>query len=72
MIDEQISKGILEPASDGPWASPAFLVPKPRKSSDETIKYRLVSDYRVLNAATIPQAVCIPRIDQIVDAVGET
>ena len=72
VIDEQISKGIIEPASDGPWASPAFLVPKPRKSSDETIKYRLVSDYRVLNAATIPQAVCIPRIDQIVDAVGET
>ena len=72
VIDEQMSKGIIEPAGDGPWASPAFLVPKPRKSSDEPIKYRLVSDYRVLNAATIPQAVCIPRIDQIVDAVGDT
>ena len=54
VIDEQMSKGIIEPASDGPWASPAFLAPKPRKSSDETIKYRLISDYRVLNAAPIP------------------
>ena len=41
VIDEQMSKGIIEPASDGPLASPAFLVPKPRKSSDEPIKYRV-------------------------------
>jgi hypothetical protein len=66
LIKAQIELGILEEAQDGAWASPALLVKKPGGRG-----YRLVCDYRALNAVTIPQFLRIPRIDDVFDAIGE-
>ena len=64
IVQDQLDKDILEKAGDGPWASPAFLVKKPNG------KFRLVVDYRALNAQTIPQIMHIPRVEDTIDTVG--
>ena len=61
VVQEQIDLGIVEPAYNGSWSSPAFLV---RKSSGG---YRLVCDYRALNAQREPQYLAIPRMDDAID-----
>ena len=65
IVQEQVRQGLIEPAEDGAWASPALLV---KKASGG---FRLVIDYRGLNAATIPQVLRIPRLDKVLDCVGE-
>jgi len=65
IIKDQLKRGLIEESNDGEWASPALLV---KKSSGD---YRLVIDYRGLNAATIPQRLRIPRIDEVFDTIGE-
>ena len=64
-VQEQVDLDIVEPTYDGGWASPAFLVGKASGG------YRLVCDYRKLNAVTEPQYLAIPRIDDALDAVGQ-
>lgn len=64
-IDELESKGIIE-KSDSPWNSPILLVPKKLEGGDEK-QFRLVIDYRKLNAVTLPQSYPIPLIDEIID-----
>ena len=64
IINEQLSQGLIEEEFDGPWASPALLV---KKASGA---FRLVIDYRALNAATIPQVLRVPRLDDVLDSVG--
>ena len=66
IVNQQLQQGLIEEADDGAWASPALLV---KKASGG---YRLVIDYRALNAATIPQSLRIPRLDEVLDCVGET
>ena len=66
VINEQRQLGLIEPATDGAWASPALLI---RKAENKG--YPLVCDYRALNAMTIPQFLRIPRIDDVLDAIGE-
>ena len=66
IVQDQEDKDILEKAGDGPWASPAFLVPKPNG------KFRLVVDYRNLNTQTVTQMFTIPRVDDTIDAIGHT
>jgi len=66
IVQEQIDIGILEPTNDGAWASPALLVAKPGNNG-----YRLVCDFRELNKVTIPVVLRIPRIDDVLDSVGE-
>ena len=66
IVLEQERLGIIEPTSSGAWSSPALLVPKSNGSM------RMVIDYRGLNAVTIPQVLRIPRLDDVLDAVGET
>ena len=66
IVREQERLGLIEQTDSGAWASPALLVKKPSGG------YRLVIDYRGLNAMTIPQVLRIPRLDDVLDAVGET
>jgi hypothetical protein len=66
IFQQQIEQGLIEPAEEGAWASLALLVEKASRG------YRMVIDYRVLNAVTIPKMLRIPRLDEVLDCVGET
>ena len=64
-VDYLLQNGLAVP-SCSPWASPCLLVPK------EGGQLRLCTDYRKLNAVTIPDSYPIPRIDDLVDSVGQS
>ena len=66
MVNQQMNQGLIEETQEGAWASPALLVKKPNGS------FRMVIDYRALNAATIPKILRAPRLDDVLDSVGET
>lgn len=63
-VAEAEAAGLLV-TSRGPWASPAFAVPKPRSE-----KLRLVIDYRKLNLQTVRDSYPLPLIEQVVRQVG--
>lgn len=50
--------------SISPWSSPCILIPKP----DGT--FRFCTDYRQVNAVTVPDSFPLPRIDDCVDTIG--
>jgi hypothetical protein len=54
----------LASSSSSPWSSPCLLVPKP----DGT--FRFCTDYRKVNAVTVPDSYPLPRIDDCVDTIG--
>ncbi|GBP17159.1 Retrovirus-related Pol polyprotein from transposon 17.6 [Eumeta japonica] len=68
-VSELLKEGIISP-SISPWNSPILLVPK--KSQDGQKAFRLVVDFRKLNEATIKQVFPIPRIDEILDQLGNS
>ena len=65
MVDNMREQGIVQP-SVSPWASPIVLVPK----KDGT--YRFCVDFRRLNAVTKKDVYPLPRIDDILDTLGES
>lgn len=56
--------------SQSSYNSPLIVVPK--KSSDGTKQYRMCVDYRLLNRKTIPDKFPLPRIDDILDNLGNS
>lgn len=72
-VDRQI-KSMLEQniirASNSPWDSPIWIVPKRVDSTGEK-KWRLVVDYRKLNEKTVSDKYPIPNIDDIFDKLGK-
>lgn len=66
-IKDMLKDDIIEP-SISPYNSPVFLVPK--KSQNGEKKWRLVIDFRELNTKIIPDRYPIPRIDEILDGLG--
>ena len=64
-VDYLLQQGLAIP-SQSPWASPCLLVPK------EDGQLRLCTDYRRVNAVTVPDAYPLPRIDDLIDKVGQT
>lgn len=70
-INKQVNKllenDLIEP-SLSPYNSPIILVPK--KSTDGSKKWRLCIDYKRLNVKLIPDKFPLPRIDVILDGLG--
>lgn len=60
LLDKHLAAGRLQ-ASDSPYASPAFLIPK----SDPAAMPRWVNDYRALNTNTVPDMHPLPKIVDI-------
>ncbi len=56
---------VAEP-SDSDWSSPCLLVPKAED------RWRFVTDYRKLNSVTKADAYPIPRIDDLIDQIGNS
>ena len=68
MISEMKDNGILK-ESNSEWYSPVVLV---RKSDTDNIgEYRFAVDYRKLNKVTKPIAYPLPRLSDMLDAIGE-
>jgi hypothetical protein len=62
-IDKMLGAGIIEP-TNSPYASPVVLVKKRDKS------WRFCADYRKLNAKTVFDPQPMPRVDDLVENVG--
>ena len=62
-LDKLLKIGCIEPANS-PYASPLVLVRKPDGS------LRLCVDYRTINKDTIPDRYPLPRVDELIDAIG--
>ena len=56
--------GFAEPSKSS-WASPCILVPKEDGST------RMCTDYRQVNSKTIKDSYPLPRLDDIIDSIGE-
>jgi hypothetical protein len=67
-VTSLLKDGMIEP-SRSPWAASALVVPK--WNPDGTVKgWRLVIDYRLINAITVRFQYPMPRIDDVLDSVG--
>ena len=61
--------GWLEGCMSSEWCSAPFTVPKPPPADQSSIDaWRLVVDYRALNAATVPDAHPLPLIEKEIAA----
>lgn len=72
VVEEEIRRllrdGIIRP-SRSPYNSPIWVVPKKEDSSGRK-KYRLVVDFRKLNAVTIPDKYPIPEVTEVLSNLG--
>ena len=62
-VDEYLSKGLIRP-SLSPFASPDLLVKK------KDCSFRMCVDYRALNEVTIKHRYPMPRVFDLLDALG--
>jgi hypothetical protein len=62
-LDKLSALGVIRP-SNSPWSSPIILIKKKDNS------YRLVIDYRKINAITKKDAYALPRIETLLDTLG--
>lgn len=69
-IQKMLTEGIIRP-SNSPWNSPIWVVPKKRDASGQQ-KWRIVVDYRKLNAKTVDDKFPIPNITDILDKLGRS
>lgn len=68
-IENMLRDGIIEP-SVSPYNSPMILVPKKGLSDSGERTYRLCIDFRKLNEITKPYQYPLPRIEEILDQLG--
>lgn len=61
---EYLLKHDMAKRSHSAWSSPCILVPKPDGTS------RLCTDYRRVNAVTVPDSYPLPRIEDCIDRIG--
>ena len=63
--EDMMRAGVIEPSSS-PWLSPVVLVRK----RDGTVRFCI--DYRGLNSVTVADSHPLPRIDELLDELGDT
>lgn len=63
-VEYLLEQGLAVP-SNSHWASPCILV---SKDDGQT---RFCTDYRQVNAVTVPDAYSLPRVDDLIDEVGQ-
>jgi hypothetical protein len=68
-VQKLLQEGIIEESSSR-WNSPILVVPKKTGVSGQQ-KFRLVVDYRKLNAKTVGNAYPLPDITEILDQLGQ-
>lgn len=68
-VNKLLSENIIR-ESYSPWSSPVWMVPKKLDNSGKK-KYRMVIDYRKLNAKTIDDKFPIPNITDVLDKLGK-
>ena len=61
-MEDFLARGWIEPCPASEWASNGFVVPKREKG-----KWRLVVDYRQLNEATLPDALPLPLMENMLE-----
>ena len=64
-VNQLIKIGVLKPVENSEWAAPSFGVPKKDGSM------RFVSDFRVLNSSIVRKPHPLPRIQDILQSIGE-
>ncbi|SCV74548.1 BQ2448_7577 [Microbotryum intermedium] len=64
LLDQHLAAGRLRPSSSE-YSLPAFIIPKKGMDMDPSIMPRWVNDYRILNAATVPDHTPLPLPDEI-------
>lgn len=69
-IQDMLDQKIIQP-SRSPWNSPVWIVPK-KPDASEKKKFRLVIDFRGLNAKTIDDKFPLPNITDILDKLGRS
>lgn len=69
-IQELLKNDIIKP-SKSPWSSPLLVVPK-KAGSDGQKRWRMVVDFRKLNEVTVKDAFPLPRIEDILDMLGNS
>lgn len=73
VINETMSKlaeqNIIQP-SNSPWNAPLLVVPK-KSGKDGEKAWRVVVDFRKLNASTRQDSYPLPRIEDILDQLGD-
>lgn len=67
-VNSLLSSGQIE-KSTAPYNSPILLVPK--KSTTVTAAWRLCIDFRALNKKLVSDSYPLPRIDEILDGLGD-
>lgn len=68
-INKMLEDGIIR-ESNSPWSAPVWVVPKKVDASGKK-KWRLVVDYRKLNAKTVADRYPMPEITEILDKLGK-
>lgn len=72
-VEKEINKllvdGIIRP-SKSPYNSPVWIVPKKADASGKR-KFRIVIDYKKLNAITIPDTYSLPETNEVLANLGE-
>lgn len=68
-IDKMLQQDIIRP-SNSPWNSPIWIVPKKLDNSGKR-KFRLVTDFRLLNKKTVDDRYPLPNINDILDKIGK-
>ena len=62
-VEYLLGNGLAKP-SCSPWSSPCLLVPK----SDGTLRF--CTDFRKVNAVTVPDSYPLPRMEDCIDSLG--